>query len=241
MPVRISTPDQWFRVRKCEFYEFRVVEGQRELPTDAKEWELTNPSCRSFVTLGPSEHSGRISGSPAMEVIEINLTEAERFRARWEIAAGKSPDPRWQCFQWRYEDLLGQFEHVEVFEGMPSKGMPFRWLLCDAGTYWIKGHYAESSIEDKNFCGIPTKDDWWWICREFSEVKLSTISPFMMGCVYVTYSGACNVAFQMNQRKGKDVSHTYQWPDGKGLGQIKDTVREALALPTDTEIHYGFD
>jgi len=189
MPMRVSTPERWFRMRQCDLYQFQLAEGQKELPVELKDWIAENLADRTIELLGPSEHSGWIMGGPCYPTLAMSEEEVLKFSHRWEDDSGKSNDPRWQCYQRRYSDWFEQFDRIEVFKGSPPKGMQFRWLFCDAGLYWLRGHYQDSDASHRDFPGEPCIDDWWWACRKFPEIEAATVSSFMMGYDCLDHEG----------------------------------------------------
>lgn len=240
MPMLLSTPERWFRTRQCDFYEFRPADAEDDrpvdLPAELTDWLAASFPDRELQPLGPSEHSGWISGGPAMKVLPLNTEEVQRYSQRWEDANGKSLDPRWQCFQWPCQMWRDRCARIEVTAGMPPAGTPFRWLLCSAGLYWLRGSYSDETQHSK-FPGEPCFDDWWVVCQHFPEVLAATNAPFMMGSDYEKADGKRTVIFETYQREDDDVTDVLLFDED---AHNTEQVRSAMALPNDVEIKCGY-
>lgn len=242
MPMLLSTPERWFRTRQCDFYEFRPAHdpGDRPvaLPAELTDWLAVNFPDRELQPLGPSEHSGWISGGPSMKVLALNSEEVQRYSQRWEDADGTSLDPRWQCYQWSYQKWRDRCARIQVTAGMPPAGTPCRWLLCSTGLYWLRGRYTDES-QHPNFPGEASFDDWWVVCQSFPEVLEATNATFMMGSDYVAADGKRTVIFETYRREDGDVTYASLFGvDGKA--HFTEQVRCAMALPNDVEIECGY-
>ena len=236
MPMLVSTPEQWFRARQCDLYHFRLADGQKGLPVELKDWIAKNLLDPKNQILGPSEHSGWISGGPCFPTIAMSDAEVLKFSDRWEDADGKSLDPCWQCYQRRYTDWLETFDRIEVFKGRPPKGAQYRWLLCDAGLYWLKGRYKDTDTSYREFPGEPCIDDWWWACRKFPEIQAATFEPFLMSYDCLGVNGERIVTFESYSQSDGDV--TYGPISERNLAKAK--VREALGYSVDFDVNIGF-
>lgn len=130
MPMLLSTPKRWFRTRQCDFYEFRPAHGPDDrsvdLPAELTDWLAASFPDRELQPLGPSEHSGWISGGPSMKVLALNTEEVQRYSQRWEDANGTSLDPRWQCFQWPYQMWRDRCARIQVTAGTTTL-RPRQW------------------------------------------------------------------------------------------------------------------
>jgi len=240
MPMVISTPERWFRTRRCDMYQFQLAQGQRDLPIDLRTWLAMNLQDPKIEILGPSEHSGWISGGGQSPTVAMTASEAQQFQDRWETPDGTSLDPRWQCYQRRYIDWLAQFEQIEVSKGRPAKDSQYRWLLCDAGLYAVQGHYKEADTQRWGVPGEPSIDDWWWSCQQFPEVHAATQVPFMMGFHYLDSQGKRNITFQFYEQRDGDARFTISVDWLKNQNTFKEQVRVALGCPDETPIHFGF-
>ncbi len=239
MPMLLSTPEHWFRTKACDIYEFRPGEDQSALPDELKTWLAMTMPERQLQTLGPSEHSGWICGGPTMSVLAMNAAEVNMFQERWEDAAGKSVDPRWQCYQWPFSSWREKFEKIAVGKGRPALDVQYRWLLCDAGLYWLRGHYNDDDGSGNTFPGEPSTDDWWWICRNFPEVLTATANRFSMGYDGLDFAGRRIVTFENYQRDGDDVSYGRVLDDDERQ-RATAQVRLALGLLPELEVGCGF-
>ena len=239
MPMLIQSPEQWFRTLARDFYEFRPAKGQTGLPLELTDWIKEKLPHRALTLLGPSEHSGWICGGPTMYVLAMDPQEVDAYTARWEETSGRCIDERWQCFQWPYSGWLLKFERIDVSKGRPMTGTQYRWLLCAAGLYWLRGSYTEESEAIKDFPGIPCRDDWWWACQSFPEVQTDR-KQLLMGSDWVNDAGERVVTFDAYRQEDDDLKFDLIW-DRVDREQAGQRVRSALHLTDEVKIHYGFD
>lgn len=238
MPILISTPEQWFRTRQCDFFEIRLIKGQKGIPKRLLNWFAVNLREPTVHVLGSSERSGWISGGPTMSVVAMDEDEVQAFSDRWEDETGKSNDPKWQCYQYPVSYWREKFERIDVFKGLPPSGSQYRWLLCDAGLYWLRGNYADNDEKPNDSVGLPCMDDWWWVCQKFPEVHEATQSRFCMGYDVHDYQKKRIVAFDTFIRRDGDIGYESFFDDtGKKQEAI---VRAALELPAELEISDSF-
>ncbi|MDT8990706.1 hypothetical protein RQP54_07480 [Curvibacter sp. APW13] len=207
------------------------------LPVELTDWLATNFPDRELHTLGPSEHSGWISGGPCMKVLALTTEEVQRFSQRWEDANGKSIDDRWQCYQWPYQMWRDKCDRIEVTQGRPPNGTQYRWLLCSKGLYWLRGRYSDAT-HNPEFPGRACFDDWWVVCQRFPEVMEATKTLFMMGNDYVAHDGTRTVVFDIYQRDDHDLKYVPLWETHKSE-HATEKVRAALGLSSSVEIHLG--
>lgn len=238
MPMLLSTPECWFRTRQCDFYEIRLTKGRKKLPKELLTWFKENLKQPQVHVLGPSEHSGWICGGGGMAAIAMEAPEVQLFNKRWEDGNGKSNDLRWQCWQWSFAQWRRKFDHIEVFKGLPPTGTQYRWLLCDAGLYWLRGNHSEEQDPTNEFVGLPSMDDWWWVCQKYPEVLDATRSRFCMGYDTVGHAGHRCAAYETYVRENDDVSYESLFFDEDK--KQESIVRAVLQLPADVKIDDNF-
>jgi hypothetical protein len=233
MPQRISTPEEWFRTQACDFFAIGLAKGVKEVPAELKEWFKQHLPHRSLTPIGPSEHSGWICGGPVMYQVAMDENDLKAFCERWEDRSGKSLDPRWQCYQCCYWDWLVKFDRIQTMAGVPPAGTTCRWLLCNAGVFWLTGSYTKEDGDYSELCF----DDWWIIRQRFPDLSIGADEVFLMGYTIFRNPDALPlVAVEEYEEKDGDVHYAHGFRTALEKEAINRRIRTELALPENTEI-----
>jgi hypothetical protein len=237
MPQIISTPEQWFRTQGCDFFAIGLSEGVKKIPAELKAWFKQYLPHRSLTPIGTSEHSGWITGGPIMYRFVMDENDMKAFCDRWEDRSGKSLDPRWQCYQCRYQDWLVKFDRIQTMASIPPAGTTCRWLLCNAGVFWLSGSYSK----DEGYDCEPCFDDWWIIRRRFPDLSIEEGEVFLMGYNIFQNPGASPlVAVEEFEEKDGDIDYAHGFRTAPEKKAINKRIKAALALPKNTKIEHGF-
>ena len=152
-----------------------------------------------------------------------------------ELGKLETPETRFRCSSWRYQEWLDRFNRIQTGTGLPRDGAPFRWLLCDAGLFWLRGMYR--GMPQKTYGGAPCFDDWWIVRRRFPSLHIGDDEVFLMGTCRVDRWGTSRMEMASYKQIDGDVGYDLKGFDcaDRHMGR----ARQALALPDDAVVMFG--
>ena len=84
--------------------------------------------------MAPSEHSGFIEGGPIGLRIAFTDADLQRFCQVWEDAQGQSINPRFQCYQYAYQNWWNKYGHYQPTLAQPQGPGVSVWIESPLGT-----------------------------------------------------------------------------------------------------------
>jgi hypothetical protein len=237
--LKMVSPEKWFRTQGRDLYEIRLTGGIEDLPVrletipaELKEWLAQYLPHRPIMLMALSEHRGWASG-PVSFGICMDENDLKAWCDRWEDSSGKSIDPRWQCFEWRYQDWLNRFDRIQTSVEAPPAGTACRWLLCNAGLIWLTGNYTKHRSEGQTDKHGP--DDWWIVRQRFPDLHIGEGEIFLLGTLFYRPAEQATVIYEKYEEKDGDIETVFGIRGGNEEA-IKSRIQTALALPENAKI-----
>ncbi len=239
MSQLIDSPESWFRTRGCNYFEFRSAADQKALPPELTDWLQSHLPHRPLIALGRSQQSGWVCGGHVMRGMQMCAEDLALYRTRWEDSDGNNLDPSWPCWQWRHEDWIQRPRAQRVTAGRLPAGSQYRWLLCAQGLYCVQGTYQEEP-QETDFPGEPSLDDWRAVFLHHPELQIKPDEIFLMGNDYLDHQGQRQVGDKRYRLSEDDIHYAHAWKREKTKENTQSRIRQALALPGETEVFHGF-
>lgn len=137
MPMLIRSPEDIFRAEGKDIYVLHFLQDDPD-EADRTRSEMTDwfgqhlPTSRTE-WMAPSEHSGYIVGGPVGLRVDFTDADLAAFCAQWETPAGKSLDPRFQCYLMPYERWHAKYGHFVPSLDKPTHRGPALWIDTPLG------------------------------------------------------------------------------------------------------------
>ncbi len=240
MPVVFGSLERWFRLHKEDFHEIVLADGEgvTNINSSLLAWIAEKMPHRSIVILEGSELRSCWArpippGQRRMYGLGVDSAYDGEFTMR--SFGFRDPETRFRCSSWRYQEWLDRFNRIQTGTGLPRDGAPFRWLLCDAGLFWLRGMYR--GMPQKTYGGAPCFDDWWIVRRRFPSLHIGDDEVFLMGTCRVDRWGTSRMEMASYKQIDGDVGYDLKGFDcaDRHMGR----ARQALALPDDAVVMFG--
>ena len=226
MPMLIRTPEDVFRAEGKDIYALHFLQEHpdeveltrkemadwfsRHLPDSPTEW------------LAPSEHSGYIVGGPLSLRVEFSDADLSAFCAQWETPAGKSLDPRFQCYVMPFERWFATYGHfVPTLDKPTDRGVAL-WIDTPLGLLThVLPHdpAAELASHPGHYLDL-----WMHAVKLWPELAGLEADNLVHGWVYRTQSVASGWALVYSDRFDAPLQPDRQAEILAWLGFPADTV-----------------
>ncbi len=138
MPQLIRTPEDIFRAERRDVYALHFAEEDRNTSRatndEMQRWFAQHMPDSPTEPMAPSEHSGFIEGGPIGLRIAFTDADLQRFCQLWEDAQGQSIDPRFQCYQYAYQNWWNKYGHYQPTLAQPQGPGASVWIESPLGT-----------------------------------------------------------------------------------------------------------
>lgn len=163
MPQLIRTPEELFRDEGKDIYliQFEDQESESLARNEILTWLRAHLPDSRVESLAPSENSGWICGYFGTLRVDFSEPDLATFCERWETPAGKSLDPRFQCYQMLYSTWHDKVaRYTPAFDRPKSIGLT-KWWDTPRGIVYHQISLDQARKEDLNRHPCLHRDLWF--------------------------------------------------------------------------------
>ena len=139
MPQIIRTPEDIFRDEGRDIYALHGQDNTLDpehleaVWSEMQQWLALHMPDSPTERMAPSEHAGFIVGGPTGLRIAFTQADLQRFCQIWETPDGMSRDPRFQCYQYSYQEWWSQHGHYQPTLAQPQAPGISVWIETPLG------------------------------------------------------------------------------------------------------------
>ena len=226
MPELIRTPEQIFREEGKDIYFIKFSDRHSPARMEMLNWlSETMPGAR-VESLGPSEYSGVIEGYFGDLRIDFSESDLAKYCARWEDAAGKSLDPRFQCWCNTYQTWLDEVTSFILTNERPSgPGLTIWWDTPLGFVYNQISLKTAAKHKQGRHPGNP-RDIWFNATRNWPQLASLDPDKLAYGDIFKDSDGHWKVIYTND---GSTKSY-------KAFEHRQKDLIKWFRLPADTEV-----
>ena len=228
MPMLISTPEDYFREKQEDFFEFEYC-GKENRTAFAKHrdemnewWDKLFPQ-HQVTRLGPSEYSGWICGGPGMSTTPVNETVRKAFLEKWTFKS--SP---WKLVEHRYNDWLTAVRSCEVVAAPLQVRRSVRYWQLPEGPLLL-GQNAAGRLLSRH-------DAKWWFSQDMQGHKADLRMGMVSGVYFYHPSNTAGKTDHLASIDWEDVADLEAAKKLEGSKKFKKWLRTTLAIPDNEKL-----